>query len=37
VEVRYDWGLRDLDKDTTNDAKDRTFSILAGYSFGKKK
>ena len=37
VEVRYDWGLRDLDKDSTNNAKDRTFAILAGYSFGKKK
>jgi opacity protein-like surface antigen len=36
IEARYDWGLRDLDK-TTDVAKDRTFSVLVGYSFGKKK
>jgi hypothetical protein len=41
VEVRYDIGLRDLNKNTDffGDVsyKDRTFSILVGYGFGKKK
>jgi opacity protein-like surface antigen len=33
VEVRYDWGLKDLDKDSDSNLKSRTFSILVGYSF----
>jgi opacity protein-like surface antigen len=37
IDVRYDLGLRDLDKDTGSEAKLRAFSINVGYSFGKKK
>jgi opacity protein-like surface antigen len=37
VEVRYGWGLKDLDKDPDNEAKPQSFSVLVGYSFGKKK
>jgi len=37
IEVRYDWGLRDLDKGADNEAKPQSFSVLVGYSFGKKK
>jgi hypothetical protein len=39
VEVRYDFGLKDLEKDNDSDfsTKDRTFSILVGYSFGASK
>lgn len=42
VEARYDLGLRDINKNTLEDLgtasfKDRTFSILVGYGFGKTK
>ena len=34
IEVRYDVGFRDLDKDPGSEAKIRTFSILFGVGFG---
>jgi hypothetical protein len=34
VEVRYDHGFKDMDKQSDFSAKTRTFSILFGYSFG---
>jgi hypothetical protein len=35
LEARYDLGLNDLVKDSLEEAKSRTFSILFGFSFGK--
>ena len=34
IEYRYDHGFRDLDKESTSEAKPRTHTILFGFGFG---
>lgn len=34
IEARYDHGFRDLDKDSSSEAKMKTFSVLFGVRFG---
>jgi len=33
VDVRYTWGLKDIDKDSTSSAKNRVFSASVGFRF----
>lgn len=35
LEVRYDYGFNDLDKDEFSEARSRTFSVLFGIAFGR--